>query len=274
MCPEFFHIGPIAIRAYGVALALSFFIGLALLSREARHLRINPDRAVNLGFVLILFGVLGARLAYAFYHWSDFADNPLDIINPFGSVYFGISGLNLQGGLILGAIAGYIYLRWKKMPLLTTLDAAAPAVAFGIFLSRIGCFLNGCCFGTPTDSFLGVQFPEDSYPWYVFGEAHLHPAQLYSSAYGLLLFFLLRRVNRKWQRAGLATGLFFMIEAAFRFAIEGVRYYENAMYVDLFGAHVTFNHLAAISLFLVGVVVLAFSRPRETERGLPAAKSA
>jgi prolipoprotein diacylglyceryltransferase len=84
----------------------------------------------------------------------------------------------------------------------------------------------------------------------------------------------LRWVNRKWQRAGLATGLFFMIEAAFRFAIEGVRYYENAMYVDLFGAHVTFNHLAAISLFLVGVVVLAFSRPRETERGLPAAKSA
>jgi len=117
MCPEFFHIGPIAIRAYGVALALSFFIGLGLLYREARYLRIDPDRAVNLGFVLILFGVLGARLAYVFYHWSDFADNPLDIINPFGSVYFGIAGLNLQGGLILGAIAGYIYLRWKKMPL-------------------------------------------------------------------------------------------------------------------------------------------------------------
>ena len=49
MCPEFFHIGPLAIRPYGVTLALSFFIGLALIHREAKVLRIDPDRAVNLG---------------------------------------------------------------------------------------------------------------------------------------------------------------------------------------------------------------------------------
>jgi phosphatidylglycerol:prolipoprotein diacylglycerol transferase len=195
-----------------------------------------------------------------FYHWSDFTNRPLDIINPFGSsTYFGIAGLNLQGGLILGVIAGWVYLRRKKMPLLRTLDSAAPAVAFGIFLTRIGCFLNGCCFGTLTDSLLGVQFPQDSPAWYVFGDAHVHAAQLYSSAYGLLLFFLLRWVNRRWQRAGLAAGLFLMLEAVFRFAIESVRYYEDAMWLDFAGVNATFNHLAALALLALGAVVLVVS---------------
>jgi phosphatidylglycerol:prolipoprotein diacylglycerol transferase len=272
MCPEFFHIGPLAIRAYGVTLALSFFLGLALINREARILRLDQDRTVNLGFILIVFGVIGARLGFALYHWSDFAAHPIDIINPFGhNAYFGIAGLNLQGGFILALIAGWIYLFRKRMPFAATLDAVVPAVAFGIFLTRIGCFLNGCCFGNPTESFLGVQFPENSPAWYVFGNAHVHPAQLYSSAYGLLLFFLLRWINRRRHAAGITTGVFFMVEAGFRFAIESVRYYEPAMWFNVAGIHATFNHLIAIALFILGVIVVLNTRRRTRSVQMPEA---
>ena len=61
-------------------------------------------------------------------------------------------------------------------------------MALGIGITRIGCFLNGCCFGTPTDQPWGVAFPKGSIPWHIFGDTHLHPSQLYSSLYGLGLF--------------------------------------------------------------------------------------
>lgn len=263
MCPEFFHIGPLAIRAYGVTLALSFFFGLILINRESKLLRLDPDKTVNLGFILIIFGVIGARLGFVFYHWEDYAHNLLDIFNPFGhGAYFGIAGLNLQGGFLLALIAGWIYLKRKRMPLFSTLDAVVPAVAFGIFVTRIGCYLNGCCFGTPTESFLGVEFPKDSPAWYVFGSTHVHPAQLYSSAYGLLLFFLLSWFNRRTHAPGLTTGVFFVVEAGFRFAIESVRYYEPAMWIDVAGIHATYNHLIAVSLFVLGVIVILNARRR------------
>ncbi|MBD3298082.1 MAG: prolipoprotein diacylglyceryl transferase [candidate division Zixibacteria bacterium] len=268
MCPEFFHIGPIAIRAYGVMLSLSFFIGLWLIQREARRVGVNPDRIATLGFVLIIFGVIGARLGYVLYHWSEFSNDLLSIINPFASgEYVGIAGLNLQGGLILGFVAGLLYLRRHRISPRRALDAVAPAVAFGIFLTRIGCYLNGCCFGTPTDAFLGVQFPEGSPAWYVFGDAHVHPTQLYSSLYGLALMVVLMAINRRYYRVGLATGVFFMVEALARFIIEFWRYYESEMWLHSLGIDATFNQVVAAAMFVTGVVFVVTARkPADIER--------
>jgi len=261
MFPELFHIGPLALRSYGLLLALSFLIGLWLIHREARVVGVDPEKAVNLGFVLIFFGVLGGRAAYVLYHLGDFADQPLEVINPFHPTgHFGIAGLNLQGGLVAALVAGVIYLRRQRMPVLSSLDAVTPAVAFGIFLSRIGCFLNGCCFGTPTDAFCGVHYPPDAPAAIVFGAQAVHPTQLYSSAYGLLLFFALRWVNRRHYRVGLAVGLFFMIEALFRFAIEPFRYYETEMWLSLGAWQVNYNQLVALALFVLGVVFIWRSR--------------
>jgi phosphatidylglycerol:prolipoprotein diacylglycerol transferase len=261
MLPELFHIGPFALRSYGLLLALSFLIGLWLIHREARIVGIDPDRAVSLGFVLILFGVIGGRLAYVLYHLPDFADAPWDVINPFHPAgHFGIAGLNLQGGLILGVLAGVVYLRRHRMPVLPSLDAASPAAAFGIFLSRIGCFLNGCCFGTPTEAFCGMHYPPDAPASIVFGGQAVHPTQLYSAAYGLLLFFVLRRVNRRHYHAGRAVGVFFLVEALFRFLIEPFRYYETEMWLSLGGWQVNYNQLAAVGLFILGALLVWLPR--------------
>jgi phosphatidylglycerol:prolipoprotein diacylglycerol transferase len=264
MCPEFFHIGSFALRAYGLSLALSFLIGLSLMRREARLVGLNPDRIANLGFVLIIFGVLGGRLGYVLYHLPDFIEHPLDIINPFhASGPFGIAGLNLQGGLIGGLVAGVIYLRSTRLPILPSLDAAAPAAAFGIFLTRIGCFLNGCCFGKPTLLFWGVHYPPDAAATAVFGPHAVHPTQLYSSAYGLLLYFGLHQFNRRFRRPGLAIGFFFTLEAVFRFAIEPLRYYENEMWFESGGVRVTYNQIVALALLLLGLAILLWSRTHE-----------
>lgn len=260
MCPELFHIGDFAVRAYGLALALSFLIGLSLIRREARQLGLDPETLVNLGFVLIIFGVLGGRIGYVLYHLSDFVERPLDIINPFQSGQFGIAGLNLQGGLIGGFLAAIVYLRIKSMPLAASLDAIVPAVGFGIFLSRIGCYMNGCCFGIPTEGPFGVHFPVDSAAHAIFGTAAVHPTQLYSSAYGLLLFLSLMWVNRRYYRVGRTVGLFFVGESAFRLLIEPLRYYEEAMRVQIFGIEITYNVIAAAVMLLIGMYFL-FRKP-------------
>jgi phosphatidylglycerol:prolipoprotein diacylglycerol transferase len=265
MCPELFHIGSFAIRAYGLALAISFLVGLTLIGREARVLRLDPDKIVNLGFILIIFGVIGGRLAYVLYHLSEFADSPWDVINPFHSDHFGIAGLNLQGGLLGGFIAGLLYLRWKKMPIISSFDAVAPAVGFGIFLSRIGCFLNGCCFGVPTDGPFGVHFPDNSAAHAVFGNAALQPTQLYSSAYGLLLFLGLSWVNRHRYRVGRPVGLFFTAEALFRALIEPLRYYEEQMHVTIGGFDLTFNIVVALAMFVIGIFFLRYRGGREAK---------
>ena len=267
MCPEFFHIGPLAIRAYGVTLALSFLIGLWILGRQARTIGLNPDRIISLGFVLIIFGALGARLGFVLYHLAYFIENPLDTINPFRvSGQFGIAGLNLQGGLLGGFLAGVIYVRRHRIRVAAAFDAVAPAVAFGIFLTRIGCFLNGCCFGNPTSGPLGVHFPDHSPPFEIFGSVAIHPTQLYSSAYGLILFLGLWYLNCRWYRVGLATGSFLVVEAVFRFAIEPLRYYESEMILPLDGLQPTFNQIVALGMLVMGVVFLWRARSGTVDR--------
>ncbi len=263
MYPEIVKLGPIVIRSYGLMLALSFFAGVLLVRYRAKKIGVNPEFVVNLSFIVIIAGVIGARLFYAFYHWSDFAGDMLDIFNPFGSSEgFGIAGLNMQGGLLLAFLSAVGYCLIRKQSIAVVFDLFAPAVALGIFITRIGCFLNGCCFGTECDLPWAVRFPEGSIPNSHLGDVYIHPAQLYSSLYGLLLFFILSFVEKKKTFVGLTFSLFLIIEAVFRYAIEYVRYYEYQMKVELFGVMFTYNHIVAILMFLAGWGLLLFFRAR------------
>lgn len=256
MHPEIFSIGPVAIRAYGIMLFISFLIGLLFVRWKAKARGINTDFVINLSFLVIIAGIIGARLFYVFYHWSEFAGNLLDIINPFGSSgTIGIAGLNLYGGLIFAIGVGIIYIRLKKQPFWDTLDLYAPAIALGTFFTRIGCFLNGCCFGKVCNLPWAVRFPQDSIPYSVFGDQPIHPTQLYMSLYGLLLFLLLYYLGRRKHFSGMLFSVFLMVEAFFRFVIEFVRYYEDAMFTHFAGLQLTYNHLVAALLFIAGCVL-------------------
>ena len=271
MCPELFHIGPIPIRAFGVGLALSFLFGVWYVKKMTARDGKPFEPYLVFAYIMIFGGVIGARLFYAILHWADFSDNLLAIFNPFHSGQFGIAGLNLYGG-VLAAIGGSIvYARIKKIPILDVFDYFAPALALGIGISRIGCFMNGCCFGTPTDLPWGVEFPIGSIPWSVYGQQYIHPAQIYSSLYGFGLFLLMHFLLKRRRFIGQLTAIMLMSEAAFRFAIEYVRYYEGEMHFDWFGMHPTYNQLVAWGLFIAGALVYALARRQkiapETEQG-------
>jgi phosphatidylglycerol:prolipoprotein diacylglycerol transferase len=254
MYPELFHIGPIPIRSYGVMLVVSFFLGLWYVRRVTARDGKPFEPFLTIAYIMIFGGIFGARLTYVLLHLEEFAGNWTSSFNPFASDQFGIAGLNMYGGVVVAIIGTYFYCRWKKMSVLEVFDYFAPTLGLGLVFARIGCFLNGCCFGTPTDLPWGISFPPGSIPYAVYFDAPLHPAQLYSSLYGLILFVFLHYKMKRKRFTGQLVALLFMSEAVFRFVIEFVRYYENAMYLPLDGLRPTFNQLVSLALLLTGLV--------------------
>lgn len=255
MLPELFQIGPIPIRSFGIGLALTFLFGVVYVRRMTARDNKPFETYLAFAYIMIFGGVIGSRLAYAFLHWPDFSDNLMAIFNPFQSGQFGIAGLNLYGGVLMAMAGAFAYARFKKLSILEVFDYFAPTVGLGIGISRIGCFLNGCCFGTPTDLPWGIEFPIGSVPYYVFGSQPLHPAQIYSSLYGFGLFVLLHLMMRRRQFVGQLVAVLLMAEAVFRFAIEYVRYYESEMHFMLWGMQPTWNQVASWGLFFAGLAI-------------------
>ncbi len=260
MHPELFQIGPIPIRSYGLMLAVSFILGVFYVHYVTKREGRAFEPFLNIAYILIIGGILGARLFYVLFHLEEFAGNWMATFNPFGSDRIGIAGLNMYGGVLVAVAGAVLYTRLKKMSILDVFDFFAPTLGLGLGLARIGCFLNGCCFGTPTDLPWGISFPPGSIPYFVFQDAHLHPAQLYSSLYGLGLFVLLHLVLKNRTFPGQATALMFMIEAVARFLIENVRYYEDAMTFSLDGVEPTYNQIISVLLFLAGLVIYFYQR--------------
>ena len=165
----------------------------------------------------------------------------------------------------------WAFCRRTAIPTLRMFDIYAPTLALGIFLSRIGCFLNGCCYGEPTTLPWGVVFPSgcpaggfqrlDGGP-----PEPLHPTQLYSSAYGLVIFATLLVVekvaDRKgWRFDGFTTLLLFMLYPAARFSVEFWRHFydETGVYFGL-----SHNQYLSIVLFAVSVVGMVFLARRHS----------
>ena len=247
MYPVLFQIAGFQIRTYSLMLLLAFVVGILLLWLILkRRTLIDPAVVSDLAFWVIIGVVIGARLAYVFMHWPQFADNPAGIFKIWegGAVYY--------GGFILAIIFGLIFLRRKKIPALPLLDAIAPAIALGEGIGRIGCFLNGCCFGKPTQV-CGVTFPANSFASSIFGPDHsIWPTQLFQSGGGVLLFvvlFLLIRFTRL--RKGQLFGIFLAGFGGLRFGVNLLRYYEN----DL---NLWTNQWIAISFVVVGVGLAVF----------------
>jgi phosphatidylglycerol:prolipoprotein diacylglycerol transferase len=253
MYPELFHIGPIPIRSFGVLMALSFLFGVLYIMRVTKRDHKSFDQYLTIAYLMIFAGLLGARLGYVVFHLDEFSGHWLNIINPFQSDQFGIAGLNLYGGVILVILSTIVYCRMQKLKVLEVFDYFAPTLALGIGISRIGCFLNGCCFGTPTELPWGIKFPIGSIPYTVFGDVYIHPAQIYSSLYGFGLFVLLHFLLKRRIFIGQIVAILFMAEAVFRYLIEYVRYYESAMIFQLGGTTITYNQVISAALFVLGV---------------------
>lgn len=246
------ELGPFRIQSYGLMLALAFLVGGILLLRGARKKSLDEGNVLNLIYVIVLSAVIGARFMYVITHLSDYAGDPLEILK----IWEG--GLTLYGGLLLAVAAGTLYMRRAGLPIWVVCDLAAPAIALGKALTRIGCFLNGCCFGTESHLPWAVTFPSTCQAGSTFPGIPLHPAQLYSSALSLLVFVVVLALGRRSLRPGTVFWSYLLLDSAVRFGLALVRYAEpGSRTFSLGGVALDYNQLIAVAVAVVSAAMLA-----------------
>jgi len=249
MHPDIFRIGPFVLHSYGVLLALSFVLGIALARHRAKNQGMDPNAVLDLSFVIVICAIVGSRFLYVVFHLDEFRGHWLDIINPFTSGQIGLAGLTMLGGVVLSIVGVIVFTKMRGLSLLKMMDILSPSVALGIFLTRIGCFLNGCCFGKPSHLPWALVFPPNSPAGATFPGTPIHPTQLYSSLYGLIIFIILLKIERYKNFDGLLFFSFLMLYSTARFLVDFLRFYEKSML--LFNT-ITVNQGICILMFLVG----------------------
>jgi len=259
MHPVLFKIFTFPVHSYGMMLALSFLFGIWLSTSRAKKRGLNPEIIADVGFWVIISAIIGARLYFVILHPEEFRGNWLDAINPFQEGMVGIGGLVMYGGFIGAIVSAFIYFRIKKLPFLPYADALAPSVGFGIFLTRIGCFLNGCCYGAGTTGSCSVSFPNispaGSYQEHIHA-AGLYPSQLFESVGGLLIALIILAVGLKRPFAGLQFYLTGILYTILRFMIDFSRHYEASEKIGM----LSHNQIVCIVLFIVfaGLILKQF----------------
>lgn len=178
MHPILFELGGHAVHSYGVLQALGLFLGISLGVWQGRRQGWPASWLWDLGILIILAGVGGARLEYVRLRWSEFAAQPARILD------LGDGGEVFYGGLIGAILVVVAYTRWRGMAWRGVVDAYAAAVPLGHALGRIGCFAAGCCYGAPSGLPWAVVFPPGSRAP---AGLPLHPVQLYEAAFDTLL---------------------------------------------------------------------------------------
>lgn len=257
-----FHLGPFTIRSYGLLLAVSFMAGIWLAGRRSSGTSIRPAQITDLSLYLILSSILGARLFYVALHWGEFSDHPLNIVNPFqNSGEFGVAGLVFYGGFIFGVLTSLWYAFRKGIPFWLLADVMSPSIALGLALTRVGCFLNGCCFGTPCDLAWGVLFPPDSPAGSLF-QVPVHPSQLYESLGALVILFVLFIVDRHKPFNGFTFWIFSALYGVLRFSVDLTRHYDVESSFRILGHAFSVNQFISAGLVLGAFIFIAWPRRR------------
>jgi phosphatidylglycerol---prolipoprotein diacylglyceryl transferase len=250
--------GGVKVFGYGAMLVLAFLSSTWLAYSRAQRERLDPEVIADMSFWLFLFGLIGARLFYCFEYWGEEIKSVWDVVQYWkgGVVYY---------GGIIGGVAAFFAYRWiRPFPLRPYMDAVAPAIAIGTLFGRLGCFLNGCCFGDRCQLPWAISFPQNSPPWVQQWKSGLishdalqslpvHPTQLYSAFDALVIFWLLSAYYPLRRRDGEVIGLLMLAYPITRFAIEYLRNDEG-----VFFAGMTISQNISVALFLGGCAYWAW----------------
>jgi len=236
MYPILFHIGDFEITSFGLLVALGILCGLWIFRRELRA-RGLPPQIENAAIVGALGGMLGAKLFWTFENLGDY---------PATDLIFSRAGLSWFGGLFGGLAAGIGTIVLKRWPLLPSLAAAAPALAVGHLLGRIGCFLVGDDYGTPSSLPWAVAFPEGAPPTTI----PVHPTQIYEAIFLAWLAWWLIRERRLGVPDTHVLGHYMILAGSFRFLLEFIRVNERVL------LGLTLAQILACILATIGVVLL------------------
>ncbi|MFO1515172.1 MAG: prolipoprotein diacylglyceryl transferase [Verrucomicrobiota bacterium] len=258
MHPIAFHLGPLTVHWFGIMIALAFLAGMWTAVSRAPLAGVSGEHIADLVVPwLLLGGVLGARLLYIATYWHEsFADQPWTEI-----FMIQRGGLVFYGGLIGASLAAIVFARWKKIPPWKLADVLTPSIALGSMFGRIGCLMNGCCYGRACDLPWAIRFPSD----HSTGGLPVHPTEIYDGLLNLALYLGLAwlfRHRRKFDGQIFAT---YLIGYAFTRSIT------EAFRGDYNDAHLhgglTPAHLVSVGIFVAGVVAFILLRNHSKARG-------
>lgn len=223
MRPILFELGPIKLHSYGLLLVVGFFCAVWNVCREAERRGQKADLILDLALPLLLVSVLMCRLVYVFQNLNQYT-SIIQVLR----IWDG--GLSFFGAFF-GALFVLGYFSWKrKIPFTVLCDLIAPSIFLGYFFGRIGCLLNGCCYGYACSLPWAMRFPDEHNRGILTPPSH--PAQLYSAIMALGLFFIMQRAKRSPRFNifhGQLTLLFFAFYAVERAVME---YFRNGATAD------------------------------------------
>jgi phosphatidylglycerol:prolipoprotein diacylglycerol transferase len=253
MYPEI-HLGPLTLQTFGLMFALAFLAAGALIAKRLKEIGKPVDWAYEIGFAALFGGIVGSRLYFVIQNYDSVKDDLL------GNLFSG-SGLVWYGGAIGGALAVLLWAWYRDFLRLALLDLAAPALALGYAIGRVGCQLSGDGdYGKAWDGPWAMSYPDGTVPT----TEDVHPTPVYEAlAMGLGAWILWQLRDRF--RAGVLFAIYLVYAGGERFLIEFLRRNSDAA-LGLTGAQ-----LESLAMMVAGVTWLyATSRRHGTLSREPA----
>lgn len=258
----------VPVRGYGAMLLVAAAAGTWLSIRRGRAVGIDADTILALGTEIFLWGLVGARLFYVIEYHEQFFPPDRDLSASLGQVLnVAGGGLVVFGSLPTAALAAWLFARRRGLPILTLADVVAPGLLLGLALGRVGCFLNGCCYGGPSDLPWAVRFPPQSPPWLDQAARGLlppavpgrppawslpvHPAQLYAAIDAALLAWLAIAFTPRARRPGEVFALVLTIHPLARLLLEAIRVDEP----PALGTPLSISQLVSLVLLILAAAL-------------------
>lgn len=274
LLPKFIPRPSLPVYGYGAMLVAAALFSGWIASLRAKLVGVNPEFAWDLTIKVILAGVVGARL----FHLIQYHDKVFKDCRTAGEVLIAIvnlpdGGLVLYGGLILATLTYVVVCLRNRVDPVKFGDAAIPAVFIGMCFGRLGCLLNGCCFGGACALPWAITFPAGTVPWkamvtrgFLSPEAAatmpLHPTQIYSSLNGLMLAALLTVYYPYRKGKGSVVALALILYPITRICLEILRNDEQGQ----LGTQLTISQLVSLCVLSLGLCLAWWSWTRsETE---------
>jgi len=259
--PDLLTIGPVTIHTYGLMVALGILAGVILAEYLFRRSGGKPGRIIDLALIVIICGLLGARLLFILVNPGYYASHPLE------TVMIWKGGLVFYGGLIGGILGLLGCIRYYRLPLWTMLDIGAASVALGHAFGRLGCFSAGCCYGKACDLPWAVTFTNPKSLAIDVLNTPVHPTQLYSSLFlfGLTGFLVWLFPRRKFPGQGAAAYL--ILYGLFRFGIEFLRGDPRGSYSFL-GITLATSQWISLVAVPAGLVIYGYLTRKNREGGM------
>ncbi|MFH1665271.1 MAG: prolipoprotein diacylglyceryl transferase [Candidatus Omnitrophota bacterium] len=239
-----FQTGLFIVYSYGLCVAVGFLLAAILIVRDAKGAGVPVNGILDCLIAVFVGGIIGGRLLFVIINREYYLQNPAR------ALMFYEGGLAFQGAFILAVISGMVAARLKKISFLKAADLIAPYIFLGQAFGRLGCFLNGCCYGRVTNSGFGVIYP---------GECVARiPVQAYSSLILFILFAVLLRTRRNRTFDGYVFALYIILYSVFRFFMDFLRGDNLALI-----AGIRISQLISITMFIAGIVFYAVLKRRE-----------